>query len=353
MKMKHLSLLLLSAMLCFSGCGEAKKEQAKTQTEVSQGNKQNAEAQEVKSQYPMTVTDQIGREVTIEKEPSRLVSGYYISTSALIGLDLEDKLVGVEAKAEKRALYKKSASKLLDLAQVGSLKAFDLEGCIALKPDLVILAAKQKDSIKALEDAKITVLAVNPETEADMKGMLSLLAKACNKEDKAEKMLAFIQEKKEMVASLTAGEEKPGVYLAGNADFLQTAGEKMFQSALIEEAGASNVAKELEDNYWAQTSYEQVLSWNPQYIILASDATYTEEDVLKDANLANVDAVVNQRVYKMPSAAEAWDSPVPASVLGSVWLAGVLHEEKVGKDAYLEVAKEYYEKFYGFTYDEK
>lgn len=55
----------------------------------------------------------------------------------------------------------------------------------------------------------------------------------------------------------------------------------------------------------------------------------------------------------MPSAAEAWDGPVPASVLGSVWPAGVLHEEKAGKDVYLEAAKEYYEKFYGFTYDEK
>lgn len=34
--------------------------------------------------YPITVTDQSGREVTIEKEPERIVSGYYIPSSLLI-----------------------------------------------------------------------------------------------------------------------------------------------------------------------------------------------------------------------------------------------------------------------------
>ena len=43
--------------------------------------------------YPITVVDHTGREVTIEKEPQKLVSGYYISTSLLIALGLEDKLV--------------------------------------------------------------------------------------------------------------------------------------------------------------------------------------------------------------------------------------------------------------------
>ena len=41
-------------------------------------------------------------EVTIEEEPEKLVSGYYITTSMLIALGQQDKLVGIEAKADSR-----------------------------------------------------------------------------------------------------------------------------------------------------------------------------------------------------------------------------------------------------------
>ena len=43
--------------------------------------------------YPRTVSDMAGREVTLEKEPERIVSGYYISSSACIALGLSDKMV--------------------------------------------------------------------------------------------------------------------------------------------------------------------------------------------------------------------------------------------------------------------
>lgn len=51
---------------------------------------------------PVTLTDQVGREVTVEEVPSRIVSGYYISSSALIALGVRDRIVGIEAKAAKR-----------------------------------------------------------------------------------------------------------------------------------------------------------------------------------------------------------------------------------------------------------
>ena len=96
--------------------------------------------------FPVTVTDQAGRSVTIESEPQRIVSGYYISTSLLIALGKTDKLVGIEAKADTRPIYSLSAPQLLELPNVGSAKEFDLEGCAALEPDLVILPLKLQDA---------------------------------------------------------------------------------------------------------------------------------------------------------------------------------------------------------------
>ena len=103
------------------------------------------------AQYPMTVVDQSGRQVTIEKEPEKIVSGYYISTSLLIGLGLEDKVVGIENMAEKRPVYKLSAPHFLELPGLGTVKEFDIEGCAALEPDLVILPLKLSGTVETLE----------------------------------------------------------------------------------------------------------------------------------------------------------------------------------------------------------
>jgi len=304
------------------------------------------------SHYPITVTDHAGREVVIEEEPQKLVSGYYISTSLLIALDLDEKLVGIEAKANKRAIYSLAAPELIELPNVGTAKEFDLEGCAALEPDLVILPIKLKSAVETLEGLGIDVLLVNPENQELLTGMIHMIASATNTEDKAAELLDFTAVQESYLSETLAGAEMPSVYLAGNSSFLSTAGNAMYQSDMIRLAGGVNVAAEIEDTYWVEIDYEQLLTWNPDYIILASDAAYTVEDVLADPNLAGCTAVVNGNVYQMPNKAEAWDSPVPSGILGALWLANVLHRELLTDTELAERIDDYYETFYDFTYSE-
>lgn len=304
------------------------------------------------TQYPVTLTDQAGREVTIQEEPQRIVSGYYISTSALIALGLQDKLVGIEAKAAKRPIYQRSAPQLIDLPNVGTAKEFDLEGCAALEPDLVILPLKLKDAAKTLEDLGFPVLLVNPEDQAQLEEMISLIAAATNSQSSAQALLDFTAAQEALLEKTLEGTRTPSVYLAGNSALLSTAGDAMYQSDMIRLAGGVNAAAELTDTYWVEVSYEQLLVWDPDYILLASDAGYTVEDVLADPNLADCAAVKNGNVFKMPGKAEAWDSPVPSGILGAVWLANLLHPEAFTEEDCAEVIDEYYETFYGFTYSE-
>lgn len=302
--------------------------------------------------YPVTVVDHSGREVTIEEEPEKLVSGYYISTSLLIALGLEDKLVGIEAKASKRPIYKLSAPELIDLPSVGTAKEFDLEGCAALEPDLVILPIKLKSAVETLEALGIDVLLVNPENQALLSGMMYMIALATNTVDEVKALLDFASAQEKRLAETLGNAEAPSVYLAGNSSFLSTAGKTMYQSDMIRLAGGKNVADAITDPYWVEIDYEQLLAWDPEYIILASDASYTADDVLADPNLKDCKAVVNGCVYQLPSKAEAWDSPVPSSILGSVWLANVLHSDLFSDAECEALIDEYYETFYGFTYSE-
>ena len=157
MKMKQiLSLLTAAAMaLSLAACGTDTSDAVTATAQPTPAAETGEQASEATASpetaaeqtvYPVTLTDQAGREVTIASQPETLVSGYYISTSLLIALGLEDNLVGIEAKADTRPIYQLSAPELLELPSVGTAKEFDLEGCTALEPDLVILPLKLKDA---------------------------------------------------------------------------------------------------------------------------------------------------------------------------------------------------------------
>lgn len=302
--------------------------------------------------YPVTLVDQAGREVTIAEKPERLVSGYYISSSLLIALGLEENFVGIEAKADKREIYALSAPELIALPSVGTAKSFDLEGCAALEPDLVILPLKLKDAAATLETLGIPALLVNPENQELLSEMTLLIGEATDTQDAAQALLDFTAAQKTRLEAALENAQKPSVYLAGNSSMLSTAGSAMYQSDMIRLAGGENVASEIADTYWVEISYEQLLTWNPEVIVLASDATYTVEDVLADPNLADCTAVKNAQVYQMPGKAEAWDSPVPSGILGSIWLSGVLHPELFSAEDCAALIDSFYETFYGFTYSE-
>ena len=299
--------------------------------------------------YPVTITDHLGREVTIEKQPESFVSGYYISTSLMIALGLDDQLVGVEAKADKRSIYKLSAPELTELPSVGTAKEFDLEGCAALKPDLVIVPTKLKDSIPAMEELGLTVIAVNPEDQTKLFETIDMISTAADVVEKGQELEYWISDALENLKKSLDGVETPSVYLAGNSALLQTAGPEMYQSTLIENAGGVNAASDITDTYWADTSYEQILSWNPDYIVLAADADYDADSVLNDSALADCTAVKEGHIAQIPSDIEALDSPVPASFLGSYYVASVLHPDVVTEDDFKTAEKNFYETFYGFT----
>ena len=314
----------------------------------------NTNTQEKSQPKEVTITDHAGRDVKVTGSYEKIVSGYYISTSMLVSLGLNDKLVGIESKAEKRPLYKLAAKELLELPKVGTAKDFDLEGCIALKPDLVILPKKLTEQAKTLSDAGITVIVINPENEKLLKESIEMVATATGTTEKAKKLLSYYDEQYAKLEKLTKdSKEKPSVYLAGTSDILTVASGKMYQNSVIEKAGGVNVAKDLTDDQWAKISYEQLLKYNPDMIVIIPEAEFTKEDVLKDPQLANLNAVKNKAVYEMPSDFEAWDSPVPSCVLGSMWLASIIDEEGYSFDDFKNDAASFYKEFYNVDIDKE
>lgn len=302
---------------------------------------------ETEKKDTILVTDQTGREVEIKKEVNRIVSSYYISSSLLIALGLEDKVVGIEMKADTREIYKKAAPEFLNLPAVGSGKGVNIEEIASLEPDLVILPFKLKDSVAQLEELKIPVIVIDPETMENFISCIDLIARATGKEERGQQLIQYYETTIATVQEKTKGlEQKPKVYLSAGSDYLSTCTSKMYQNDLIAMAGGENVSSGLTEGYWQTISPEELLKWNPDRIFMVSYAEYTKEDLLHDNRLANLNAVKNQAIDTFPSRLEAWDYPTPSSALGILWLTSQLHPDLYQKEKYIREAKQFYQDYY-------
>ena len=347
---KWLAMLLAVVMvLSFAACGKetTPAPQPEPTTDVT---------------YPVTVKDMAGREVTLEKQPERIVSGYYISSSACIALGITDKMVGIEDKSAKRPIYKLAAPALIDLPNVGSAKAFDLEACIATEPDLVILPMKQKETAQTLQEMGIATLLVLPESHEQLIEMFTLIGTATNTVKQAEKLISYYNTKLSAVTELTRDipdDEKPVVYLGSTGDILRTAPREMYQASLITTAGGKNAGDVLEGSSWTDIDNETFLTMNPDIIVIPTDnfavssPDYTAEDVMNNPTFSDVTAVKNGAVYQMPVGYEAWDSPVPSGILGTLWMLKTLHPELYPAEQFAADVNEFYTVFYGFSVNER
>ena len=299
----------------------------------------------------IVLTDQAGREVVLEGPAQSIVSCYYISTYAAIALGAEDRVVGLEKKADTRPIYQMAAPELLEKPQVGTMKELDVEATAALEPELVIMPQALADYADTLTQLGIPVLVVNPESHEALVEMLQLMGTALGLEDRAEALASYYQEQLDRMAELTQDAEAPVVYMGSNSSFLATAPASMYQSTLIRQAGGVNAGDSLEGDYWTEVSYEDVLAMAPQVVVLPAGAEYTVQDVVEDPQLSALPAVQDGAVYQMPGGIEEWDSPVPSGILGAMWMTSVLHPDVYSFEEFTADAQDFYQTFYGFSVD--
>lgn len=342
--------LLLCAALALNLAGCTTGTASPTSTAASQAQSSTVATTEAANDA-ITLTDQAGRSVTLQQPADKIVSCYYITTYAAMALGVEDRIVGLEKKADTRNLYHLAAPQLLEKAQVGTMKELSVETVAALEPDLVVMPLALQDYAETLTALDIPVLLVSPESQQDLQQMLTLMGAATGTEDAAQALNDYYDATYADLAARLAGADTPSVYMAGNGSYLTVATDAMYQADLAVRAGGRNAAEGLEGSSRAEVSYESLLAMNPDYIILPSGADYAVADVTVDAQLAGLTAVQNGTVYRMPGGLDEWDSPIPSGVIGALWLASKLHPDLYGEEEFTAAATAFYEEFYQFTPD--
>ncbi len=301
------------------------------------------------------VEDQAGDWVSLPEPPSRVVSAYGVATYYVYALGEGDRLTGARyAALPGRGGALGALHREMDADFDAKFLHADptTEEVLAGEAELVLTnPIRNKGMAEVLRDLGVPVAAYVPESLDSVLEAIALTGTLLGGRatTRAEELVTFLEGLLSELDSALMGlapEQRPSTLLVG-LTAQQVASGAMLQHELIVRAGGRSVSEELTGG-WRTVSVEQVIRWDPDVIVIAPYGTVQPETLLDDPHWGATTAVRNGRVYKMPRLVAPWDSPVPDAVLGTLWLAQVLHPQKAPADI-AEHARDLYETFYGLT----
>ena len=312
---------------------------------------------------PKMVVDGIDREVAFYRPIERIYSAMPDDTRIMIALGACDKLAGVSSSGRKSVCYSmkeaetgtspKCAAELCEgrlfkLPVGGTAFALNPEFIVSLKPDVFFAYGTGSYGLSAIaiqEQTGIPVAfpyTVCATTCERMYKHIEVMGILLDKEEEAEELISFIEEKFDKVREVTSQipeEEKPKVYFASRG--AASGGFGKLTSTLnkyeaLNIAGGINVAEgsggpiEAGKSLEFTVSKEQIIAWNPDIILVAYSYSGHEdyvETVLSDPDLQLVNAVKNKSVYysMYPFAS---GSPKHRNLANMLYLAKLFHPEE-------------------------
>ncbi|HJQ13824.1 MAG TPA: ABC transporter substrate-binding protein [Anaerolineales bacterium] len=282
--------------------------------------------QAVATQAPadLAFTDGLGREVTLDGFPQRIVSLAPSNTETLFAIGAGDQVVGRDELSD----FPEEAKAVTDIGS--TFDALNTELIVSLNPDLVLAAEiNTPEQVKQLEDLGLTVYYLkNPTTLEEMYGNLELVAQMTGHQEEAatlvESLKARVAAVDEKIAPLSSRFSVFYELDATDPSKPYTAGKGTFITQLIDRAGGYNIAGDLEG--YPQLSLEQVVAADPAFIILGN-ARYgiTPESIAQRPGWENLSAVKNGQI--LPFNDDLVSRPGPRLVDALEELAKLLRPE--------------------------
>ncbi|MEP6469918.1 MAG: ABC transporter substrate-binding protein [Chloroflexota bacterium] len=279
--------------------------------------------------YPATLTDDAGREVTLEAEPQRIVSLAPSNTEIACALDACDQLVGVP---EYRKGYLPDVlAAIEDLPVVVSFGPVDREAIVAAEPDLILAAGNEltaSTDIEALANLGYPVLVLYPESLDEVSADIELIGDALNAQAEAADVTGEMADTVAAVQATVAGLDRPRTFYEVSIfeGTIYTAGEDSFLASLVETAGGEPITGDLRTTAIA---LEDLVTADPEVIVLgdaAYDRTISADSVAKRPGWDEMTAVTEGRVIPLPEDILI-TRPGPRVVDGLEALARAIHPE--------------------------
>ena len=260
----------------------------------------STQVEEVVPGYPLSVTDELGRELTIAAPPERIISLSPSNTEFLFALGLGDRVVGVTHLCD----YPPAVEAIEEVGDFNA-NSISLERIVSLKPDLVVSGGGfHQDVISNLSKLGITVLAVEPKQFEQIYARIELLGKVCDVEDRAREL---VDELKARVARVRerANEVKPEprlkVFYQVWNDPLSSTGDESFIGEMLQTVQVENIFSDVSTGY-TPISEETLIARNPDLILVPAyhGGETDREAVLSRQTWGDINAIKNNRVVFLP-----------------------------------------------------
>lgn len=305
-----LVLAISVSLIAATGCAEGEPKTVTTTTTVTE------------TATTISITDDLGREVTIEGIPSKIVSLAPSNTEILYALGLEDKLVAVTELCN----YPEDA---LSKEKVGGYGDVDIEKIVVINPDLILAEDLHKhEVIPALERLGFTVIALVPHNFQEVMDSIMLIGRITGVEEKAFQIVDDMSKKIKAITDETDKinqDEKPKVLYVIWHEPIMSVGSDTRIHELIEKAGGVNIAAVAGEGY-PTLALEEIINTNPQVIMVNDDISL--QFILNESRLAVVDAFINGQIYGIN--ADLTNRPTPRIVEALELMAKMIHPEIFG-----------------------
>lgn len=227
--------------------------------------------------FPVTVMDDFGNEVTLEKAPESIVSLAPVDTEILFALGAGDSVTG-------RTDYCNYPEEAADVDSIGTYMEPNMELILSKSPDLVVASGFIDDNIRQqLEENGTAIFITNASDLESTEKNIETLGKLIGHDAEAEEVVKNMEDEwTDLSAELENVKEEKSAFI--DIGSLYSAGPSSLLDNSMQMIKVENVAADA-DSAWPQLSAEAVVEANLDvYISLYS----TLEDVQQTAGLSDL-----------------------------------------------------------------
>jgi iron complex transport system substrate-binding protein len=323
-----IALVLLLAIFIANGCQQLPSGQQSTSPQSEAAT--------------LALTDALGREVTLQKVPQKIVvvgKALFTIVNAMYLFPEAPKRIfamgdlGQISKAEFYALVDPTYKEKVKLGT-----EVNAEQVAALQPDVVLMKSYLAESLgKPIEQLGIPVVYLDLESPDVYSKDIYNLGILLNDTKHAEKVNHFYKSKLELVRNQVKNvQDKPTALVLyynekdGNIAF-NVPPLNWIQTVMIDNAAAVPVWKDANlGKGWTKVSFEQIAAWNPEYIFVVAyfnDIDKVLEQLKADSRWQALSAYKDGHMYGFPIDFVSWDQADTRWILGQMWVAKTIHPD--------------------------